>query len=58
MHAVVRFRPASREMPVDIPAVEEADKDDGIPVESNADAVIADSQAEIIPAALELLQVW
>jgi hypothetical protein len=52
VHAVVRFRRALRKMLVDILAVEEADKDDGFPVESNADAVITDSHAKIIPAAL------
>ncbi len=58
VHAVVRFRRASWEMLVDILAVEEADKDDDFPIKSNADAVITDSHAKIIPAALELLQVW
>jgi hypothetical protein len=41
-------------MLVDVLAVKETDKDNGIPVESNANAIITDSHAIIIPAALEL----
>lgn len=51
------FGVTSREMLVDIFAIQEADEDDGIALKSNADAVVADSYAKIILAAFELLEV-
>jgi hypothetical protein len=57
VHAVVRLRRRLREVFVDIFAVEEANKDDGIVLKCDAYAVITNPDAKIIPAAFELLQV-
>ena len=51
------FAAASREMLIDVFAVQEAGEDDGIVLKSDAYAIIANPHAKIIPAAFELLQV-
>ena len=49
------MRPRSREIPIDIFAVEESDKDESVAFDLQAEAKVADADAEILPRTAHFL---